>query len=121
MWNSSLVEVMSCKSSKCIVLELLSTTLYEVLSHDIEIFLFIRETDNLTKKAQELLEKRVYICYSFKEFQVKFLKYFNGTLKSKRNNEFYDYYVSKENTKSKILQFIHSRFKSHPIKNSLND
>lgn len=107
-WNKTLTDTLNETNVKCVIIEFMSTPLYEVLSYDIEIFLFVREADNLTDKARKMLEKRVHIVKDFKEFEINFKKWLVQKLPQKRNSEYYNYYVKKENTKENIITLIKS-------------
>ncbi|MCX6077365.1 MAG: hypothetical protein NTW78_10865 [Campylobacterales bacterium] len=105
-WNKNFTKILEEVNAKCVILELMSTPLYEVIGHDIEIFLFVADTDNLTDKAKEMLEKRVYIVANFDEFKVVFQKWIEKNLPKKRDSSYYDYYVHKDNSKSNILELL---------------
>jgi len=105
-WNKSFTDVLNTTEARCVIIDFMSTPLYEVLGKDIDIFLFVHEADNLTKKARDMLERRVYIVDGIDEFSVEFEKWTDGELTSKRDSSYYDYYVKKENTEKNILQLM---------------
>jgi len=105
-WKKTLTALLSELTPKCVIIEFMSTPLYEVLELDAEIFLFIRDIDSLTDKAREMLSKRAYIVEDFNEFSILFKKWINKDLAKKRDNSYYNYYVKKENTKENITKLI---------------
>jgi hypothetical protein len=107
-WNTSLVTLLSDTSPECVIVEFMSTPLYEVLPLDTDIFLFVHETDNLTVKAREMLEKRVHIVSGFDEFEEIFKKWILKQLPKKRDNSYYNYYVYKQDTHKNILNLLQS-------------
>jgi len=105
-WKKALAVLLNEITPKCVIIEFMSTPLYEVLDLDVEIFLFIRDIDNLTDKARGMLNKRVYMVEDFNEFSILFKKWINKDLAKKRDNSYYNYYVKKENTKESIIKLI---------------
>lgn len=105
-FKQSLVEVLNKVQPKCVIIEFMSTPLYEVLPLDIEIFLLIHQADNLTPQAKIMLEKRVHLCMSYEELEEKFLLWSHEKLMSKRDDTYYNYYVHKPYARENIQKFL---------------
>ncbi|MCF6330690.1 MAG: hypothetical protein L3I99_04000 [Sulfurimonas sp.] len=107
-WDNTFVDVLNKVNPKCVVIEYMSTPLYEVLGRDVEIILFIRENEVLTSKARKMLEKRVHIVKNFKEFENIFINWKDNKLPKKRDDSYFNYYVNKADTKTNIVELIKS-------------
>jgi hypothetical protein len=107
----SLLDFLKSYKAKSILLDFPSTPLYEILSLDLEIFLLGDNSFPYDKIALDMLKKRVH--YSEDEDEIISLidSYLFGTLKQKRNNEFYNYYIYKESTESNTINLIQNEMK----------
>jgi hypothetical protein len=109
-YQKSLNEILNEVLPKCVIIEIMSTPLYEIISMDVEIILFVRETDKVTNKALGMLNKRVHIVKNINEFYKVFEKYIDGNLCIKRDNSYQNYYVRKDRTKEKIISLLSKSF-----------
>lgn len=107
-FEKTLIDILSVVTPKCVIIEYNSTPLYEILELDVDIFLFNRSMDNLTKKAEEMLNKRVYIVRDFEDFSILFEKYIQNYLPKKRDDSFYKYYINKKDTKLNIINLLNN-------------
>ncbi len=105
-WNKNLKKLLEYIQPKCVIIELFSTPLYEIINYDVDIFLFVRESETLTIKARTMLEKRVYIVKDFNEFEELFLKWKKNQLPRKREKSYLNYYISKKESKAHILELL---------------
>lgn len=103
----SLEECLEIFEVKIVLIEHLSTPLYEVLPFDIEIFAV---GDNnirpLEKTALEQLKKRVHFSYEVKEVISMLELFLRGKLEKKRDDTFYRHYVYKDGTKDRVMRLI---------------
>lgn len=105
-WNMNFEQAIGTFNPKCVIIEFFSTPLYEILDLDVEIFLFVRDADHLTDKARIMLDKRVHIVNSYKEFEYIFNLWLENKLPSKRDNSYMQYYVYKPNMEDNIIRLF---------------
>ena len=92
---------------KSILLEHHTTTLYEALSYDLEIFMVNNDAVRpIEERALDELKKRVHYSESIVEILPKLDLFLNGKLEKKRDDTFYNHYIHKEDTKKNILELV---------------
>ncbi|MBF0329967.1 MAG: glycosyltransferase [Nitrospirae bacterium] len=99
-------DIMAVVSAKAIIIEHPTTTLYEVLGLDIEIFLLNDEVRPIEQDALDMLKKRVHYFESVEDLILAVRRYFEGRLEKKRDNAFYNRFVQKEKPELNILSLI---------------
>ena len=98
------------------LIEIPSTSLFELLGLDIEIFLMNNYLCPFEKQALEKLKKRVHYSEDINEI-IKNLDFFlKGKLVEKRDQTFYNHYVYKKNTKENIVQLVDSLIGNQEVK-----
>ena len=104
--NITLVECLEKFRVKAVVMEYASTPLFEVLGENIDIFLLADPILPFTPEALTLLRKRVHYFENIDELKDSLTKYIEGEIPHLRNNDFYNKYVCRKNTKRLILETI---------------
>jgi hypothetical protein len=94
------------KTPKAVLIEYPSTSLYECIHLDIEIFLMNDPVNPYEENALKDLRKRVHYAESYEEMIKKLNCFLDGRLESKRDNSFFNHYVYKKNAKINILKQI---------------
>lgn len=87
-----------------VVIERPSTQLLEVVGRDMEIFILKDPVYPFSDKALAMLEKRAHCCDSTDQMIVLLEQWSKGSLKSKRDDEFFEHFAFKNGSKEKILQ-----------------
>lgn len=105
--NLTMEEFLKKFSPKITVIEFPTSTLYDTLYFDSEIFLMNDWVNPFENKALEELEKRVYYAEDIDTFFALLNSYLKGRLPKKRDFAFCNHYMRHENAKEKILNFIH--------------
>jgi hypothetical protein len=89
-----------------VLLEYPSTTLFEVLGEDLEIFLLCDPVLPFSPEALDLLKKRVHYFETTADVIEAIRKWVTGDLPKKRDTAFMEKYVSKPDTRQNILKHI---------------
>ena len=111
--NVTFLECFNRFTIKSVVMEFPSTPLFEVIGKEVDIFLLADPILPFSWDALNLLKKRVYFFEDLHELKSSLLKYLVGDLPMLRNNEFYDKYVYRKNTKELILNKIDTLMKQN--------
>jgi len=98
---------------RAVVMDFPSTPLFEVIGKDVDIFLLADPLSPFSSDALTLLKKRVYYFEGIDELNTCLTKYVDGELPTLRNDEFYDKYVYRKNTKELILEAIDELMKQN--------
>lgn len=88
---------------KIIILDRLSTTLYECLFYDSNIILFLDKKEKPYKDVLQILKKRVYIVYNLYEFKNVFEKLLKTKINYQDNSFLKKYFLLKHNKQNKEL------------------
>ncbi len=102
----SFADAMFVYKPRAVVLELASTTLYEALPRDCDIFLMLDRLRPILPDALESLKKRVYCFDSMDELLSQLGLFLEGKLAKKRDLSFYNRYVFKSDSKEQILAHL---------------
>jgi hypothetical protein len=105
-YNRSLTSYLQEYNPAITIIDYPSTPLIEVISRDTEIFMLVDNVCYYNDRILKLLEKRVHVSDSVGELILKMNNFLAGKLKSKRNNDYYNTYVAKENSKEAIIRII---------------
>ncbi|WP_321491575.1 hypothetical protein [uncultured Desulfobacter sp.] len=105
--NVSLTDFLSSYSPKIVIIEFVSTPLYDVLHLDSEIFLMDDPVHPYENNALHELQKRVHFADKTSEMIHMLDSFLKGDLKPKRDNTYKNHYLSKKNTSKKVDHFIH--------------
>jgi hypothetical protein len=105
-YNMDLNSYLQKKMPRAILVEFPSTTLYECIHLDIEIFLMNNPVVPYEEYALKDLCKRVHYAESVEEMIKKMNSFLDGRLESKRDNSFLNHYVYKKDAKINILKQI---------------
>lgn len=88
---------------RVVILDCPASPLLEVIHLDVEIFFMHNPLAPFEKEALEKLKKRVYYCEDTDELISKLGLFLEGKLGHKRDDEYYNHYVYKKDTKEMIL------------------
>lgn len=91
---------------KAVIIEYPSTTLYDVIGMDTEIFLLGDPINVYEDGALEKLKKRVYYAENTAQLFTMIDRFIDGKLEIKRDNTFYNHYVNKDNAQNNVLTLI---------------
>lgn len=106
IWNISFSSFIEKYRVRGVVIEHLSTPIYEAIGLDVEIFCHLDSVLKVEKHALSLLEKRAH-CYKSVEDMVGGIDLFiRGGGVSLRDNSFYNHFVSKPDAKNAFLAMI---------------
>lgn len=100
---------------KIIIIEFPSSPLYETLHLDSEIFLLNNPVMPYEAKALELLKKRVHYFIKVDDMIHQIDLYLQGKVPKKRDDSFFNHYVSKPKSKENILGFIENTVKEFQL------
>ncbi len=105
--NLSFKDTINSYDVNAVLFEYATTTLYEALAYDMEIFLVNNnEVTPIEESALEELKKRVHYAENADDIIPMLELFFNGKLEKKRDDTFYNHYVRKEDTKQNILELV---------------
>ncbi len=103
----SLTTVLNIYNIKAIVFEHHTTTLYEALAYDLEIFLVNNDAVRpLEAGALDDLKKRVHYFESVRAMMPALELFLAGKLEKKRDSSFYDHHVHREGTRNKAFKLV---------------
>lgn len=88
---------------KIIILDRLSTTLYECLFYDVNIILFIDKNELPYNDVLKVLKKRVFVVHNFNEFTNVFEKIIKQKILKKDDTFIKKYFLLKQNKQNKEL------------------
>jgi len=97
--NKKIYQSLNIYNPKIIILDHLSTSIYECLFSESEIILFLDQYNMPKNDVIYYLKKRVHIIYEFSELNVLVDKIINKKIMKKRNNEFRNMFFSMRNRK----------------------
>jgi hypothetical protein len=101
-----LISYLQKKTPRAILIELPSTSLYDCIHLDIEIFLMNDPVIPYEASVLKALRKRVHYTESAEEMVKKIDSFLDGRLETKRDNSFFNHYVYKKDAKINILKQI---------------
>ena len=104
--NLDLNTYLQKKMPRAILIEFPSTSLYDCIHLDTEIFLMNDPINPYEEYALKDLCKRVHYAESAEAMIKKINLFIDGKLESKRDNSFFNHYVYKKNSKMNILKQI---------------
>ena len=84
----SLLESLNKHNPSLVIIDEMSTPLYEVLAFDCEIFCLENPLHNLKNDTYNKLEKRVHFIKDIENFKKKLALFLEGKLEKKKNNSF---------------------------------
>jgi hypothetical protein len=96
----------------CIILEYLSSPLFECLKYDVEVIALTNEVVPYNHTASRLLSKRVHLVTTLEKMKVKITQYLDGALPVLRDTAFADKYLRDGGTDQAIGSVIQSILKS---------
>lgn len=102
LWDTSLISCIEKYRFRGVVLEHPSTPLYEVLHLDTEIFLVMDSVLKMEDLAFAELERRVHCFRSIMPMTQAIDDFLVGKLTPRRDNTYYEHYVSRPNTREKF-------------------
>jgi hypothetical protein len=94
------------KTPRAVLFDFPSTSLYDCIHLDIEIFLMNEPVIPNEEYALKDICKRVHYAESTEEMIKKMNLFFSGSLETKRDNSFFNHYVYKKDAKNNILKQI---------------
>ena len=106
-----LEEYLEKYSPRIIIIECPSTPLFDCLQLDAEIFLLNDPIIPFEKYALQEIKKRVHFSEDCTDLIDQLKLFLNGKIKPKRNQEFYNHYVYKNNREKKIINDINQILK----------
>lgn len=115
--NMNFTEVMEKYDVKSVLIEYISTSLGEAIPYDCEIFVLGNSMDYFDHDALSLMKKRVHYTADVEEMKELIDSYLEGRLAPKRDREFAERYLVKENTESNIIDLIASITSGEAIRN----
>ncbi len=106
--NLSLIQFLENCLPRIVILELPSTSIYEIANLDTEIFLINDKFNSLSKDAYLKLDRRVHFSDDAQGLIKNLTLFLSGKLESKKDASFFNNYVYKKNAAENTAFFIES-------------
>jgi len=101
-------------SPRAVVIEYPSTTLYDIIDTDTEIFLLGDPINVYEEEALTKLTRRVHFAESTEELFLLMDRFLHGNLGKKRDRSFSDHYLRRDHAREKVMDFINTLLHDSP-------